>query len=668
MKNKKHPVMLVVVLLVIFVGSYLASIFHTALGKTKTERISFDTERGTLSGILYMPDGVSEKHPVPCIIVTHGYLNSSEMQDANAIELSRRGYVVLALDMYDHGHSKAIDEYTGSFMQFWPTAMWDAVQYMYEKPYVLKDEKANGIIGVTGHSMGGFSSSMAIYNDEQAFKENGFRKIYACLTMGSDYLRTTPLGITTQVAVNNMGGRIQGKICGQFDEFFFNEEQNTQNTVVKKNYVATKEGKIFLEQENPEPNVWYDTKDGGKRIVYQPYEIHPWNHFSKTSTSHVIDFYTEAFRPFSDSIKQINSSNQIWMYKELFECIALIAFFLLFIPLIMLLIKLPFFDKTVTVLSAPTVSSEQSAAKKMGDLFVTMFSILLPALVYPALMDKDFSSYTMITLTAVGILFAIAGSYGLIRSHKGWEKIASTIVLLSGIGLALLTRLPSFSNLKIFSAPTTNQIVYWALISACFMLLLMSINWLSKNSGNGLVLSSYGLQLSATGIFASFLVALIALVIGYAFLFLIDAIWLVDFRIWTFAIKTFEPNIIVKTLPYLLPFFLYYFVLSVSIFSNTNKESMKGFKGYLYAMLQAAGGIVLYLVFHYGLLFTTGIALYPNQALSSILLMALVPTLCIAACFTRYFYKHTGNVWIPVFLNTMLMTLMTVANTCVYYR
>ena len=41
----------------------------------------------------------------PTIITTHGYLNSAEMQDASAIEMSRRGYVVLALDMYDHGHS-----------------------------------------------------------------------------------------------------------------------------------------------------------------------------------------------------------------------------------------------------------------------------------------------------------------------------------------------------------------------------------------------------------------------------------------------------------------------------------------------------------------------------------------------------------------------------------
>ena len=51
------------------------------------------------------------------------------MQDANAIELSRRGYVVLALDMYDHGHSKGNAENTGGFFSFWPTALYDAVSY-----------------------------------------------------------------------------------------------------------------------------------------------------------------------------------------------------------------------------------------------------------------------------------------------------------------------------------------------------------------------------------------------------------------------------------------------------------------------------------------------------------------------------------------------------------
>ena len=52
---------------------------------------------------------------------------------------------------------------------------------MYQQPYVLKDEAGNGIIGVTGHSMGGFSTAMALYLDENDFAETGVAScIAAC--------------------------------------------------------------------------------------------------------------------------------------------------------------------------------------------------------------------------------------------------------------------------------------------------------------------------------------------------------------------------------------------------------------------------------------------------------------------------------------------------------
>ena len=146
MSNKKKlPLLLVAIsLILILIGSIFAQMFNTSSYTVSVERISFDTEKGTLSGLLYMPKGASAEDPRPTVVVTHGYLNSSEMQDANAIELSRRGYVVLALDMYDHGHSKANAENTGGFFDFWPTSLYDAVTYMYQQPYVLKDEEGNG--------------------------------------------------------------------------------------------------------------------------------------------------------------------------------------------------------------------------------------------------------------------------------------------------------------------------------------------------------------------------------------------------------------------------------------------------------------------------------------------------------------------------------------------
>ena len=170
--KKRALVAICIGLALILIGSFLAFVFHTDTFGTKITRISFDTDKGTLSGLLYMPRGAGADNPRPTVIVTHGYLNSAEMQDANAIELSRRGYVVLALDQYDHGHSDlddaAYEPYApfGVFLQawapFWVNSMHDAVAYMYEQPYVLKDEAGNGIIGVTGHSMGGFGSTMAL--------------------------------------------------------------------------------------------------------------------------------------------------------------------------------------------------------------------------------------------------------------------------------------------------------------------------------------------------------------------------------------------------------------------------------------------------------------------------------------------------------------------------
>ena len=665
---KRNRVLLLILALVLIVGgSYGAHWVNTNKGRTDVERIYFDTDRGTLSGLLYLPEGVSAAQPRPAVIVTHGYLNSGEMQDLNAIELSRRGYVVLALDMYDHGHSKANEAYTGSFMNFWPTAMWDAANYMYQQPYVLKDEQGNGIIGLTGHSMGGFSSSMAIYEDEKAFAQNGYRVIYTSLTHGSDYYWTGFLGLTTELAAENSGGRTLGKLAAQFDEFFFNPDPNSRGAVVKKNYVGTDAGKVFLEQDAPVPGTWYDTSDGGKRIVYQPYEIHPWNHFSTTSTAHTVDFYTTAFNDYNQNISLLPSGSQIWLYKELAEGVALAGFFLLILALGLFAAQMPILHTRreeeaaeAAVIAAPGVGAG------LGKMASLMFAVLLPAIFFPAIMDKNLGSDMMMLLTMAGLVFAIVGLVGLVRANEKRVRVGALVVLGAGLGLALLTRLPSFTIVRLWSAPTTNQIAFWALISICFSLLFMGMTYLGGGEKQGVTMADYGLRLPLKGIAVSLLAAGIITAIGYAVVFAVDALWQVDFRLWVLAFKTFEPSLLIKVLPYLLPFFLYYLVSGAAIFYNT--RNVPGCKGCLLAMLLNAGGIALYLIVHYGLLFATGTALFPTQPLSSILLIALTPTLMAAAVYTRAWSKETGNVWLPAFLNALLMTIMTLANTCVYFR
>ena len=223
--------------------------------------------------------------------------------------------------------------------------MYDAVQYMYQQPYVLKDANGNGIIGVTGHSMGGFSTTVALAFDAMAAAETGVLQIYTGITEGADFSYSAFIGVDAAASAAAGAGRTLGRVAAQYDEFFFNDPNEAGGTVRHKNFVATPDGQTWLEQAAPEANTWYNTSDGGKRIIYQPAETHPWNHFSKTTTGHILDFYTEAFSDYDHMLTDIPSNDQIWLWKEISECVALIGFVMFIIAAANIILVLPFFRK-----------------------------------------------------------------------------------------------------------------------------------------------------------------------------------------------------------------------------------------------------------------------------------------------------------------------------------
>ena len=677
MKNKRNTcIVLVIALVILLVGSILAGVVNGS--GAKVSRISFETANGQLSGLLYMPKGASESSPRPAVIVTHGYLNSAEMQDANAIELSRRGFVVLALDQYDHGHSKLNatsymgEDFLGMWMPFWVNSMNDAVQYMYDQPYVMKDADGNGLIGVTGHSMGGFSSTMALAMDEMQYAETGVRKVCAGLTEGADFSYTAFANVDAATADALGGGRTMGKVAARYDEFFFNDPAETGGTVRQKDYVSTPDAATWLEQEAPAANTWYNTADGGQRIIYEPSETHPWNHFSKTTTSYAIDFYQTAFADYASVLSFKDPGKQIWQLKEFFECLALIGFVLMIVPIVSLLTSLPFFKGAITELPAASKASTDNGSK-VGNFGIMFLLILLPAFFYSPLIDQGANTGTVNFLTFGGLVFAIAGIIGLVLASKESEhqkafRVGSCFALVSGLGLAIVAHTPLYQKSTFWVAPAVNDIAYWTLASALISLLAMSVIFVARKAKNGVSFKEYGVVLNVKTILVSLCTAIVTVVIAYLVLALMDLLFKADFRIWTFAFKTFDANIIPAILKYLPTFLLFYIVSSASIMVNTNAEGTQGIKGYLYAIALNAGGIILWLINQYGTLFATGVSAHPEAALSGIILVAMVPTLTIAAIFSRALYKRTGNIWTPAFLNGILMTTMTLANTTVFLK
>ena len=675
--QKKIPVrMLIVSVAIVLVFSFLACFFNTGMFSVCVSRISFDTANGKLSGLLYMPKGASAEAPRPTVIVTHGYLNSAEMQDANAVELSRRGYVVLALDMYDHGHSDINEEaYGGStsffslWSPFWINSMYDAVQYMYEQPYVLKDAAGNGIIGITGHSMGGFSSTVAVAKDEADFATSGIRKVYANLTEGSDFGYSGFVGVNAEAFNAAGGGRFLGKVAAQYDEFFFGAPDDPAGTVRKKNYVATPDGLTFLQQEKAEADTWYDTSDGGRRIIYEPAQTHPWNHFSKTTTAHAIEFYTTAFAAYSDGIKQIDANSQIWQLKEASECVALLGFILFILAIAKTLISLPFFSMANTGRLAPQKSA---GGKRWIGVIVTIVAILLPAILFETLYGWDISGTGMKIVFWCAAVLGVAGlAFGIFRFTKEGRKgyiVGGIFALLAGAGLAVLAKINLYADAGVWTAPVVNDIAKWTVGCTFISLLIMSLVYLTLKAQSGVKLSDYGVSFKPTAILAGLCTGVVTVAAAYVLLWIVDLIFKTDFRIWTFAFKTFDCNICPAILRYLPTFLAFYIVSTAAICINTNTEGLKGWKGYLVAMALNAGGIFIWLVRQYGTLFATGVAAHPGAALSGIVLVAMVPTLAIAACVSRYLYKRTGNIWTAAFTNGLLMTIMTVANTTVFFK
>lgn len=675
--TKKTLTLLCVALVLIVLGSCLAGLFNSGNGSVKVSRIKFEGENGQLSGLLYMPKDASADNPKPTVIVTHGYLNSAEMQDANAIELSRRGFVVLALDQYDHGHSKLDHDvyedtsFFGVWLPFWANSMDDAVQYMYEQPYVLKDEEGNGIIGVTGHSMGGFSSTMALASDEMQYALTGVRKIYAGLTEGSDFQYTSILGIDAATADELGGGRTMGKVAAQYDEFFFNDPTVEGGTVRHKDYVSTPDGMTFLQQTEPaKADTWYETSDGGKRIIYQPAQTHPWNHFSKTTTAHAISFYQTAFADYSSYLKDIDANSQIWQWKEFFECVALVGFILLIAAVAAILLQLPFFSNANTgelqVLDSPKGSA------KWITIVVLIIAILLPGIFFSPLMDDGANSASVNILFYAGIAVAVCGIVmlvlNLLKTKDMKVTIGTVIMTAAGALLALAAKVPMYQNNGIWTAIGMNSIAYWTIGCTLISLCITSTVYVFLKSKEGLGFKNYGVVFKPMAIIGGLCTAVVTVILSYAVLFLMDALFKADFRIWTFAFKTFDFDILPAILRYLPTFVAFYLVSTIGITINTNTAGLKGVWGYLLAICLNAGGAIIWLARQYITLFSSGVAAHPGSALSGIMLVAMVPTLSIAAILSRYLYKKTGNVWTAAFLNGILMTTMAIANTMVVFK
>lgn len=646
-KNKKSLLMLVIVLAVILVSSFFASMIQSAgfsvtvtdirnesnSGKLYEEdgitEVAGQTVRGeVVSGILFMPNDASASNKLPAVVLTHGYLNNRELQLQNAIELARRGFIVLTMDREGHGNYEFVD---GSDTY---TSLYNAVKYVYNLPEVDKSR-----VGVTGHSMGGCATAMALSSD----LATGGRIISAGLMQGWSSF----MGAGANVSVGNLKA--------MDDEFFYQSKFADGTASICREYLQSVGAAKFVGASYTEGDKSsIDIKSGGIyvngqltttsddgsavgqpfRVIYEANEIHPLNHFSTESASYVVDFFYKAFGT-PDGNDFIAGGNQIWWIKEAFSTIGLAAFFVLIFPVVSLLLTLPCFA-SLRKKEELDLDADLPSIKKGGLCGIT----------------------NTVTYFAGGLATMLFGGFILRKCYTEWSSRI-------------------FPQGTYFPQDTTGKIMGWAVICAAFALTVMGVMWLVK-AIVAKVASSKGKETLAVGNpfacarigIADFLktifLAIVVIALLYLVVFINWGIWVVDFRIWTFDVKPFMIEIVPAISRYIPWFFAFYAVSAIGNIGFRLKDLPEWATIAINAFFNAAG-VLLVILIQYITFRSTGVMWQPDMNLGYIVVFPLVAVLAIATIISRVLYKKTGNVWLGAMINAILFTIITCANTASSY-
>ena len=117
------------------------------------------TDGVTISGALFVPNVREGK--LPGVLVVHGITDHKEYLNRVSVELARRGFVVLAIDLRDHGMSDGAC--TFGLPSAEPQDVLNGVSFLR-----AREEVDGNHIGIVGHSFGGMVALTAVANAPNA--------------------------------------------------------------------------------------------------------------------------------------------------------------------------------------------------------------------------------------------------------------------------------------------------------------------------------------------------------------------------------------------------------------------------------------------------------------------------------------------------------------------
>ncbi|MFB2585870.1 alpha/beta hydrolase family protein [Herbiconiux liukaitaii] len=609
MTQRRNAIWLAVALALCLLSALGSSLVQTAGGHVAVKDMRWETSSGeTLSALLFKPDTATDENKAPAIVVSHGWWNNREMQDANYVELARRGYVVVSVDLYGHGNSEPLANVD---IPVNGTGMYDAVKLVADLPYVDTER-----IGVTGHSNGARAANYSVVADNAAETP----LISSVLLVDNEAFYQDDDGAYTNI----YGSRDVGLVADQYDEFFFRSyDANGVAVTAPRDFVGTPNAQSFLNfgadptaggtEDRGVGEFYTDTIDGteAERILYTPAQTHPWGPFSKQTVSDVVAYFDHTL----GAPNPIDAGTQVWQWKEFFNALGLVGFGIFLVA----------FARAL--------------------LFTRAFAGLRRTEIEPARPQ-----------TRKGLVWF-------------WATMAVSAVV-SGATYIALSQNETIAGLAFNSVPSLFPqgavffIALWAAINGGAALLIMLVSYFVIGRKAGVDLRAGGMLPGWKKFFQAILLGLVTVVAAFGIVAAVDYFFTSDFRLWVIAIKWFTPDKVPLALLVLPLFLLYFFAnsIAVNVFNRFTLGGREWINTAVLALFNALAPIVLVVV-QYTVFFTSGELVPGFGGIYSIWLFPVIVILAVAAVVSRKLYRVTNNPYLGGFIMAATVSLVSVTNT-----
>lgn len=345
-----------------------ANLLLSNFGKVKIETTTVQTRSGDNVSIrVYSPKVANSENKAPAVVLAHGLSTTKECYAQYALELSRRGFVVITPDMLNHGGSD-ITPFETFFTDINADAygVYAAVNYVSKLDYVDLDQ-----IGIVGHSMGGNATNMSVNLDNMS----GNPVISAVYLIASNPTFKDFEGNWANV----YGDRNVGLYYTYYDHVYFSTQTEDGQPVSAQQFLDSNEAKSFVSfGQDPSiltdveviPGHTYTTEINGKQVIRRitkADEIHPKPQGGNGSVAAVVDFFQESFVAPNYEV----GAMQIWNFYSLASILGLFGALSICVFTIANLTKTKFFSS----LKAEANKQLKPAPNKMGKICFWILTI-----------------------------------------------------------------------------------------------------------------------------------------------------------------------------------------------------------------------------------------------------------------------------------------------------